>query len=174
MNLNKTVFAGLSRSCRRSQRVPFGTGAAVNKITALDEPASDYLFYHPRVFTLLQIWLSSLSGLWERRSTLLDEDLFSSHDIDQRDSLALINALDQIGIGKALDHAFRQSKDFDQFQRQLHTWFDAFRTLKLIHALRDSHLPSINLEELGSKPEFRHLLSLDESLLALHQQVGHL
>jgi hypothetical protein len=159
---------------RRSQRVPFGTGAAVNKITVLDDPANNYLYYHPRVFILLQSWLSSLPGLWARRSTLLDEGLFSSDDIDKNDVLALIVALEQIGIGKALDHAFRQSRDFDQFQRQLHTWFDAFRTLKLIHALRDSHLPSINLEELGSKPEFRRLLNVDESLRALHQQVGHL
>jgi hypothetical protein len=31
--------------------------------------------------------------------------------------------------------------------RHLHTWFDAFRTLKLVHLLRDDGLPSLSCRE---------------------------
>ncbi len=39
---------------RRSDRVPFGTGAAVNRITALADPLGEFRFYDPSVFELLK------------------------------------------------------------------------------------------------------------------------
>jgi hypothetical protein len=39
----------------------------------------------------------------------------------------------------------------------MHTWFDAFRTLKLIHYLRDHHLPSISFEALVAGHNLDHL-----------------
>ena len=41
---------------RRSDRVPFGTGAAVNKITGLADPVREFQFYDPEVFGLLKTW----------------------------------------------------------------------------------------------------------------------
>ena len=38
-------------------------------------------------------------------------------------------------------------------RRRFHTWFDAFRTLKLVHALRAEGLPSMTWREaLGEAP----------------------
>jgi hypothetical protein len=147
----------LEIEARRSDRVPFGTGAAVIKITDLADPVRDFRFYDPAVFELLRQWLHSLPAIWQSRS----KDLATSIE-----SQSLLAALKQIKTDQALDHAFRQSKDLDQFTRQMHTWFDAFRTLKLIHILRDLHLPVISYAELVRNQTYSRLLRLDPNLLA--------
>ena len=147
-------------TARRSDRVPFGTGAAVNKITTLVDPVRDFRFYHPQVFVLLKLWLEALPEIWQSQSDVLaDSDLSIQH--------VLLSGLREIGTEKALGHAFRQSRDLDQFLKQMHTWFDAFRTLKLIHHLRDHQLPSISFEELLSGKKMVHLLKHERLLPAL-------
>ena len=152
----------LEIEARRSDRVPFGTGAAVIKITDLDDPVRDFRFYDPAVFELLQQWLQSLPAIWQSRS----KDLATSIE-----NQSLLAGLKQIKTDQALDHAFRQSKDLDQFTRQMHTWFDAFRTLKLIHLLRDFYLPTISYAELVRNPTYSRLLTKDPDLLAFHEQL---
>jgi hypothetical protein len=147
----------LEIEARRSDRVPFGTGAAVIKITDLSDPVSDFRFYDPAVFELLRQWLRSLPAIWQSGS----KDLATSIN-----NQPLLAALKQIKTDQALDHAFRQSKDLDQFTRQMHTWFDAFRSLKLIHILRDLDLPPISYAELVSNQTYSQLLRLDPELLA--------
>jgi len=159
---------------RRSDRVPFGTGAAVNKITGLADLVMDFRFYDPAVFELLQLWLQSLPEIWQSRSNDLAASMFTglSDDHGQRDKRAVLLAgLKEIKTEQALDHAFRQSKNLDQFTRQMHTWFDAFRTLKLIHYLRDSHMPTIGFAMLEVDQIYRHLLTRDPDLLAFHEQL---
>jgi len=80
--------------------------------------------------------------------------------------------LKELGTEQALEHAFRQSKDLDQFVRQMNTWFDAFRTLKLIHALRDDQLASISYAKLEAHQTFSQLLTKDPDLLAFYQQLS--
>ena len=151
-------------AARRSDRVPFGTGAAVNRITALADPVKDFRFYHPAVFELLQRWLQALPAIWASRSSALNSGIFSAlPDDDQDDKLqALLAGLEKIGTQKALVHAFRQSRDLNQFSRQMHTWFDAFRTLKLIHKLRDVHFPSVSYAELVANQAFSKLMAADK------------
>ena len=159
---------------RRSDRVPFGTGAAVNKITGLPDPVSDYQFYDPEVFELLRLWLQSLPAVWQSGSSELTIDIFpecSDDNVQPDKRQALLDCLKEINIEKALVHAFRQSRSQEQFTRQLHTWFDAFRTLKLIHGLRDLLLPSISYAMLECKPIFQRLLAEDPDLLAFHDQL---
>ncbi len=161
-------------AARRSDRVPFGTGAAVNKITDLAEPVSDYRFYHPAVFDLLQHWLLSLPAIWQSRSNDLGASVFNdaSGGYDQTaGQRSLLAGLNTIGTEQALAHAFKQSKNLEQFTRQMHTWFDAFRTLKLIHHLRDHHLSSVKFAELVANQIFCQLLVTDPDLMASHQQL---
>jgi len=129
-------------AARRSDRVPFGTGAAVGKLLELESLEKEFLLYHPSVFDLLQSWLGSLPAFWRSRSSDIGA-ILSSADVQ-----GLVDGLEQLGATQALQHALRQSSDARQFNRQMHTWFDAFRTLKLIHYLRDHHLPSISYEVL--------------------------
>ena len=164
---------------RRSDRVPFGTGAAVNKITGLSDPVKDFRFYDPAVFELLQVWLQSLPVIWQSRSNDFTTGFLSDHaghdqhgdhgQCNQRQSL--LAGLKGIKAEQALEHAFRQSKNLQQFTRHIHTWFDAFRTLKLIHALRDSHLPTISYASLEVNQTFHRFLLQDPELLVFHEQL---
>jgi hypothetical protein len=102
-------------------------------------------------------------------SSDLTERIFANQtgDPDQsRKRQALLDGLKKIKTGQALEHAFRQSKNPEQFARQMHTWFDAFRTLKLIHHLRDFYQPNISYATLEANSSYRHLLACDAELSA--------
>ena len=165
-------------AARLSDRVPFGTGAAVGRIMELEDPAREFLLYHPTVFGLLHNWLGSLATFWQSRSSdigaILSRGAATNQQGDHsnhppKDLQALISGLEHAGASEALQHAFRQSTDAMQFNRQIHTWFDAFRTLKLIHHLRDHHLPSISFEALVTEQSPDHLLKHESTLPWLHK-----
>jgi len=158
---------------RRSDRVPFGTGAAVNKITAFGDLVGEFLFYDPTVFELLGVWLRSLSAIWDSGSPELTTANFADNQCTNRHRQALLAGLNALKTQHALEHAFRQSKTLDQFNRQMHTWFDAFRTLKLIHFLRDCCLPSVSYAQLEANPVFEVLLTNDPDLLAYQKKIGN-
>ena len=46
--------------------------------------------------------------------------------------------------------------------RAFHTWFDSFRTLKLIHALRDAGIPSLPYPEALAEAPFTGLSGATE------------
>jgi len=150
-------------AARLSDRVPFGTGAATGRIMELEDPAREFLLYHPSVFALLRSWLGSLPAFWQSRSSDIAAIL------SQMDLQVLIGPLGESGATEALQHALRQSSDADQFNRQMHTWFDAFRTLKLIHHLRGHLLPSISFEALMTEQNLDHLIRHEDTLPCLQK-----
>lgn len=129
---------------RTSQRVPFGTGPAVQKILDLQENDQDYCYYHPEVFNLLKSTLLSFTKLWHYR-----EDLTPWF---QQLPLPVRTALAEIGF----DHFVEKQKNNNekQFNKQLVVWFDAFKTLKFIHNIRVNHYQDIPLSLALSKAPF--------------------
>lgn len=139
---------------RNSSRVPFGTGPAVAAIVAAGKPQDARIFYHPRCFEALRAVLTSLPDL----SLSPDADMFELF-IDQGLDPTLARqaqiALQAMDIESALNHCQRQSRSNAQFERQFHQWFDAFRTLKFIHLIRDAGWPQQSLNQLQAlQPTF--------------------
>lgn len=161
--------AAIEIAARRSDRVPFGTGAVVDRIAAMNDPDREYRYYHPGIFELLGVWLQSLPGIW-RSGAVFSLSGQKRQTVEPR--RALFSALEAMNADKALAHAFRQSRDLQQFLRQMSTWFDAFRTLKLIHALRDTCLPSVSRAELTTSAVFRTLLARDPELKGCFQRLA--
>lgn len=167
---------------RLSDRVPFGTGAAVNKMTAMNDIVADYRFYNPRVFTLLGAWLASWPALWQSKISQPGPEAFSSPQVcnlidgslENHEIRRLLNALKEQNMARALEHAFRQAKNKHQFSRQMHTWFDAFRSLKLVHALREQLWPSISFVELCGRREYQSLLKTNPDLRHCHEHIYRL
>jgi hypothetical protein len=164
--INRLVGECIELQSRQSHRVPFGTGPAVARIA--DGAASPALFYHPGCFAALRALLQSVPALYQSRSSAMTERLCAE---GLSDSLAAeCNAvLEELGWQQALAHCTRQARDSAQFLRQFHQWFDAFRTLKFIHALRDRILPQQTLPELDSLqpalwPERGGKMSLSEAI----------
>ena len=165
---------------RLSDRVPIGTGKALSKLVASRRALSGFRLYHPLAFAHVAAWLRVLAatarsgGRIERALEELPKDNpFFRSDL-------LIEALEKMGAFPAIRQAIARSHEPAAMLRAFHTWFDSFRTLKLIHALRDCGLPSLPYAEALAEAPFtglsaateddaewvRHALAQQERLLA--------
>jgi hypothetical protein len=125
---------------RSSQRTRFGTGVAVAQLAQVAEP-DDVVLYHPRCFALLGVWLRALRDFalypdTARLDRFLVEALGSDHT-------SVRGVLEGLGVAEALVRARQETKSSAARLRHLHTWFDGFRTLKLVHGLRAAGLASM-------------------------------
>tara|TARA_R110002096_G_scaffold350395_2_gene543458 strand:+ start:30504 stop:31757 length:1254 start_codon:yes stop_codon:yes gene_type:complete len=118
---------------RESQRTPFGTGPATSTILAEMREGKEFTVYNPRSFALVREWLEVLDEYAKTCDLGLLDRL--SHET-LRDALPL-------DTEKHLRQAATQCKTPKARAQRLHSWFDAFRTLKLIHALRDRGLVDV-------------------------------
>lgn len=123
---------------RVSDRVPFGTGPAVQKLIEQQSDEAQYLVYHPQVFVQLKLLLQSFNTLYESCSY---EPLPNwINELSQ----ASRNVLIQSGFEQAVLKIKGNCKSEHQFLQQIHGWFDGFRTLKYIHAL-ENDFPNVCL-----------------------------
>ncbi|MDO6446932.1 hypothetical protein Q4493_14250 [Colwellia sp. 1_MG-2023] len=134
----------LKLEARMSDRVPFGTGPAVKQIVELSEKDESYHYYHPLVFERLKTVLSNFSSLHQYRNNLLPWYNFCADDIEC--------ALKMIGFEPFVEKQKEMSEK--QFNKQLFVWFDAFKTLKFIHALKDNYYPNIPIEKAINQAPF--------------------
>lgn len=126
---------------RASLRTPHGTGRSALDIAGLADP-EQFELYHPRSFRLLAAWLSWLEGFAERPQAepRLTRELWQAVEPF---AAALRSSLDGLGAFAAARAAAGATAPGSALRRRLHTWFDAFRTLKLLHALRARGLASL-------------------------------
>jgi hypothetical protein len=116
---------------RPSARVPFGTGPATARFEQALARGEAPRFYEPQVFSLL-------------REVLFGIDTFARERMMPTFSSTLIDSvLYDLGAPAAFAEAAEKTRAADVLWRRLHDWFDAFRTLKFLHALRDRALPSV-------------------------------
>ncbi len=115
---------------RESARTPFGTGPATKTITEHLLAGDEFLVYHPNCFALLREWLDAM------------DEFATTEDLSILDSFShpILNAALPLETEKRLREARSQCKSPESRKKRLQGWFDGFRTLKLIHALRDRGL----------------------------------
>jgi len=130
----KSTFVHPSK--RGSWRVPFGTGRSVERY--LSNIKDEYQLYDPRSFIVLKNWL----------------EVFNDHSLIEQNTLikiagnihpALFNFLTQQDFKNFVKKVLLNNKNHSEVEKQKHFWFDAFKTLKLIHYLRDETYPNINM-----------------------------
>lgn len=125
-------------SPRSSHRVPFGTGRSVGDMLAAG--GERLLFYRPELFEILGEWL------------LCVEEQHGSDGAELmrragRISPHLHGYLDQAGFSAAWANLQRHNPDRERLLAAFHGWFDAFRTMRLMHHLTDSAHPRVSPEE---------------------------
>jgi hypothetical protein len=123
-------------SPRRSWRVPFGTGQRINRFYSKSH--DEYLLYDPESFNILKEWLE----LFHSEKILSGEDYLQKAN---KISPELCNFMSEQNFRNDWNGILLNSKDERQIKIQKHRWFDGFRTLKLIHHLRDAAFPLINM-----------------------------
>jgi hypothetical protein len=116
-------------SARRTGRTPFGTAQRVDRCLAGGE--EDNALYHPASYGVLKAWLERVeAGLEADAEGLLD----GAERIHPELAGFLRDARFSTIWPKLRDNAPRPEALLAQF----HRWFDALKTLRLIHRLRDN------------------------------------
>ena len=125
-------------SPRSSHRVPFGTGRAVGDM--LEDGEQRLLFYQPVVFSIVAEWLAYVT----KNS---DADALSLLNGAELISPVLHEFLEQAGFIVSWDNLKKNNRENKKLMTAFHGWFDAFRTMRLIHELSDKVYPRITPEE---------------------------
>ncbi len=121
-------------SPRSSHRVPFGTGRAVGDMLA--EGEQRLLFYQPVVFLIVGEWLACVAENPGAEAAAL---VASAAHI----SPVLHDFLEQAGFRGSWDNLKKNNRESTKLIAAFHGWFDAFRTMRLIHELSDRAHPRI-------------------------------
>ncbi len=120
---------------RRSLRVPFGTGRSTAKIA--ETGGRDC--YHPAIFELLQAWLGGIEQF--ATDGVSPSDAALERVANKTHRTALAEALKALAVEATLRQALAAAPaNADARRERAHEHFDAFRTRKLIHLLRDGGL----------------------------------
>ncbi len=135
-SIHKIDSTKIYPASRGSWRVPFGTGQRVNRYIAGTH--EEYQLFDPRAFDVLQNWLRVFNSI---EILTAEEYLEKAKAI----STTLYTFLIQNSFEESWSKILHNSKSELQLEKQKMIWFDGFRTLKLIHFLRDYEYPSINM-----------------------------
>lgn len=115
-------------AARLSERVPFGTGPATKRIAAAHRAGEPFRVYHPGSFACIGEAIR-----WIERG--------------ERASADTERAMDMLGAPAAVAKARSDTTTERAFVTRMRQWLDAFRTLKLIHSLRDAGLEMLPLHD---------------------------
>ena len=126
-------------SPRRSLRVPFGTGRAMNAL--LDREAKAVLFYRPDCYGLLGEWLGMATEGCGQLDPALPQRVAPL-------SPYLATFLDSQGFAPVWERLLIQNRTPERLTKAFHDWFDAFRTMKLFHFLADGAYPRAEPDEI--------------------------
>lgn len=121
-------------SPRSSHRVPFGTGRAVGDM--LEEGERRLLFYQPAVFSIVGEWLACVAEYSEANTSEL---LSRAAAI----SPVLYDVMEKAGFQGSWENLQKNNREGAKLMAAFHGWFDAFRTMRLIHELSDQAYPRI-------------------------------
>ena len=166
---NECVLPILSRV---SDRVPFGTGPAVDKMLQSDNPDQTWPMYHPLCFYALKVLLYSVK-IWIKQHSWKTSDLLCKSSLMQMLSslitelqaeLMTMDAISAQYVKAALspsslehwveairlDEFIRHSSQMKKAAQADHhwlIWFDGLKTLKAVHWLRNNVFPSLSYEQ---------------------------
>ena len=132
-SINQLQHPVIDITTRLSNRVPFGTGPALDEIMN----GNNKQRFHQQCFKALKQWLDSWQSLWNK-ACQKKFNCLTDIGIDKQ----YIDILNTLGIDQLIQHSLKQSSDFDGFCKQMHIGFDALKTLQFIRAI-DEHKQAI-------------------------------
>lgn len=134
---------------RRSERVPFGTGRAMGQ--ALDHGESALpKFDAPLAFRCLAAVLTAARRGIEDGKNLND----CLDPVPLIDAGLLGETIRRLGLEEAHEVARRSSPKPPTQQKAFDDWFDAFRTMKFMHAVRDDGIAALEFEDAMQRGAF--------------------
>ncbi len=119
-------------SPRPSDRVPFGTGRAVNKW--LEKKEEDFKSYSPEIFKELKKFFEMVPILYEN-----GVEVYGSLPSSVKSFITLPD------FKNKLEEIKRNSTTYESFVKRFYTWWDGFIVLKFVHFSRDNFYPDVPL-----------------------------
>ena len=169
VQINKIDSTKIYPASRGSWRVPFGTGQRVNRFSAGTH--EEYILYDPKSFDVLKKWLRVFSSTETVTAT---EYLNKAREINT----TLYTFLVQNSFEESWSKILQNSKTDAQIEKQKINWFDGFRTLKLIHFIRNNEFQSINmfdaLDQLFGRIDQTPIRSNNDSFPSINIQIRYL
>ena len=151
--IHTATTSAIAIRARASLRVPFGTGRATHEI---GKDLGAYTIYTPRLFDLLKAWLEALTA-FDDASPRTAFDAVYQHartTLGTADLHRLRTALLAIAAPKALRAAATHSSSVKVRRKWAHDWFDGFRTMKFLHALRETGLADVPWQQAIASASF--------------------
>ena len=135
-NIHRISSTKIRPSARESWRVPFGTGKSITNYLSSQK---EILLYDAGEFVILKKWLELFnSDLALNTDTLLNEAM-KIHP-------QLFNFLENYNFKENWNRILDNTKSEKQLIYQRKNWFDSFKTLKLMHHLRDTSFPMVDIK----------------------------
>jgi len=152
-NIHKINSTTVYPSNRSSWRVPFGTGQRVTRF--FKNTHNEFQLFDPAVFEVVKEWLDLYNNIEcsEPKKILNNSKLIHKE---------LYKFLISQNYREQWEKIIDNSKSANQLLHQKKIWFDAFKTLKLIHHLRDTAFPNINMFD--ALDEFFIKLKIDNNI----------
>ena len=127
-------------SPRPSDRVPFGTGLAVNRML---EGEDALLTYHPEPFKMLLKLFEKVDGFYK------NEPNYES--VTGGLPKLLIDFLEEQKFMASLEEIRDNSASLPAFRKRFWRWFSMFRIMKFLHFAREKGYPDVAVEEAASE-----------------------
>jgi len=135
-NVHNINTAVVIPSPRPSDRVPFGTGKAINDM--LSDQMKEYKTYNPQIFVELKSLIDKINLLY--RNINIDK-VIGSLSIGNNQFLETINFVNEVEKIK------KNSSSEEVFLKSFYQWFNGFAVLKYVHFARDNFYENKNLIE---------------------------
>ena len=123
-------------SSRISDRVPFGTGKAVNDFITSEQ--KEYKSHDPRSFLVLGEWIYVVMDILRKEESNI---IPTSADID------LQLYLESIDYKDSISQLIKSTKSSMIRIMRFFAWFDAFKLMKYLHYTRDRNRPDISIDK---------------------------
>lgn len=129
-------------SARVSDRVPFGTGKAMADY--FDDADHLHLQYPLEAFTHLKQWVACVPALYKayhdnahptENVSILAEDLPEIQALDP----VLKTFLKAQALSDKMKEIWENTTHYESFEKRFFQWFNGFRVMKALHALRDAY-----------------------------------
>ncbi len=158
-NYDEITSATVYPSPRVSDRVPFGTGKAMDEWLKKNE---NYLYsYHPQIFKEIAQLLQIVPKFY-KKSSLKEVTRNLSEGVR-----AYLNKEDFESVCKDIT---RQSNNLPTFIHRWYNWLNGLKVLHLVHFLRDNYYPSIIISEAASQL-IKSDVSNPSELLTVYQKM---
>lgn len=128
-------------SSRVSDRVPFGTGTVVAKITDFStNKTPQYKTFAPESFDILQMFFSQISDIYD---TEPDETFLMLHPYLQE-------FLTKDVYSKKISEIKKNSTSLHSFQKRFFNWFNGFMVYKFLNFVHQNKIERIPIEQVAA------------------------